>query len=249
MTTTRPPRRFLAAAAAAGIAAALSPWPAPAVPVPAATVSAGPLDAVSALVPSALVPSALVPSALVPSALAPSAPAARIAAASAGRATTAGVPAAPASGRPAASPPAGSAAAVRCVAGRYAAEAGAEVLRVNRLDLGPAGHPGAALGDVGAASALSLAWARSGQVQAGLPSRGTPAQLQQVCATGAWVSSVGSGPTAAVRLSPGDIDEGLFAALSPFAPSEGEQVEIDSFERADAYRTGLLGGLRGCRAG
>ena len=103
----------------------------------------------------------------------------------------------------------------------------------------------AALGDVGAASALSLAWARSGQVQARIPDSGVAAQLQQVCATGAWLTSVGSNPSA-VSLSPGDIDEGLFAALSPLAPGQIKDVEGSSFERADAYRKGLLGGLEEC---
>ena len=104
----------------------------------------------------------------------------------------------------------------------------------------------ASLGDVGAASALSLAWARSGQVQADVPSSGTAAQLQQVCATGAWLASVGSDDDAQVSLSPGDIDEGLFAALSTLAPSQGRQVESSSFERSAAYRTGLLGGIDEC---
>jgi predicted metalloprotease len=103
----------------------------------------------------------------------------------------------------------------------------------------------AALGDVGAASALSLAWARSGQVQAGIPDSGITAQLQQVCATGAWLASLGPNYSA-VSLSPGDIDEGLFAALSPLAPGQTKEVEGSSFERADAYRKGLLGGLEKC---
>jgi predicted metalloprotease len=105
------------------------------------------------------------------------------------------------------------------------------------------------LGDVGAASALSLAWARSGQVQAGIPDRGVAAQLQEVCATGAWLAAVGSGKDgtgSGVQLSPGDIDEGLFAALSPLAPGQDKEVEGSSFERADAYRKGLLGGLDQC---
>ena len=104
----------------------------------------------------------------------------------------------------------------------------------------------ATLGDVGAASALSMAWARAGQVQAGRPSSGVSAQLVQVCATGAWLASVGFDSSADVSLSPGDIDEGLFAVLSPLAPGEGEQVVTSSFERVDAYRAGLLGGLERC---
>ncbi len=105
------------------------------------------------------------------------------------------------------------------------------------------------LGDVAAASALSLAWARSGQVQAGIASSGVAAQLHQVCATGAWLASVGFDTSASFSLSPGDVDEGLFAVLSPLAPGEGEAVVSSSFERADAFRTGLLGGVGSCRAG
>jgi hypothetical protein len=70
--------------------------------------------------------------------------------------------------------------------------------------------------------------------------------LQQVCLTGAWLSSVGADRSADVSLSPGDIDEGLLAMLIPLTAGAGEEVRSSSFERADAYRTGLLGGLEDC---
>ena len=102
------------------------------------------------------------------------------------------------------------------------------------------------LGDVAAASVLALVWAQAGQEQAGVPTSGTGARLEQVCATGAWVAAVGSDPGSPVSLSPGDIDEALFAVLTPLAPSESEDVVSSSFERATAFRTGLLGGLDEC---
>jgi predicted metalloprotease len=103
-----------------------------------------------------------------------------------------------------------------------------------------------AVGDVAAASALSLAWARAAQVQTGLPSSGGRAWLQQVCLTGAWLATVGSGQGRTVSISPGDIDEGLLAMLSPLSRSQAQQVEHTSFERADAFRAGLLRGFHSC---
>jgi hypothetical protein len=102
------------------------------------------------------------------------------------------------------------------------------------------------VGDVAAASALSLSWARSGQLHAGLPSTGSQVQLQQVCFTGAWLSTLASDRSSRVTLSPGDIDEALFAVLTPLSPTQVGEVRSSSFERADAFRKGLLRGLAGC---
>jgi predicted metalloprotease len=102
------------------------------------------------------------------------------------------------------------------------------------------------IGDLGTATTLSLAWARSAQQQAGLPTTGTGADVQQVCLTGAWVASLAAQRNSQVSLSPGDIDEGLITVLSPLAPGESSEVRGTSFERADAYRTGLLRGLGAC---
>jgi predicted metalloprotease len=102
------------------------------------------------------------------------------------------------------------------------------------------------IGDLGTATTLSLAWARSAQQQAGLETTRTTAELQQVCLTGAWVAALAAQPDSQVSLSPGDIDEGLITVLSPLSPEETSEVRGTSFERADAYRTGLLRGLTAC---
>jgi predicted metalloprotease len=96
------------------------------------------------------------------------------------------------------------------------------------------------VGDVAAASALSLAWARAAQVQSGQRSTGSSAELQRVCLTGAWLSTLAPGHGAPVSVSPGDIDEGLLAVLSPLSPHQVAEVQHSSFERADSFRTGLL---------
>jgi hypothetical protein len=102
------------------------------------------------------------------------------------------------------------------------------------------------IGDLGTGTTLALAWARSAQEQAGLETTGTGAELQQVCLTGAWVAALAAQPDSQVSLSPGDIDEGLITVLSPLSPEETSEVRGTSFERAGAYRTGLLRGLGAC---
>jgi predicted metalloprotease len=102
------------------------------------------------------------------------------------------------------------------------------------------------IGDLAPGAALSLSWARAAQSQAGLETSGGEAELQQVCFTGAWVSSLASDPDLPFRLSPGDVDEVLLAVLSPLSPHQAREVLRSSFERADALRTGLLEGLSAC---
>jgi predicted metalloprotease len=102
-----------------------------------------------------------------------------------------------------------------------------------------------AIGDLATGAALSESWARAAQAQADLSTTGADAELQQVCFTGAWVSSIASSRSP-VQLSPGDIDEALFAVLSPLSTNEARAVQSTSFERADAFRAGLLNGLPDC---
>ena len=102
------------------------------------------------------------------------------------------------------------------------------------------------IGDLASGTALSLSWARAAQSQAGLETSGGEAELQQVCFTGAWLSSLASHPDLPFRLSPGDLDEVLISVLSPLSPHQTGEVLRSSFERADALRTGLLEGLAAC---
>jgi predicted metalloprotease len=104
----------------------------------------------------------------------------------------------------------------------------------------------AKIGDMATGTALSESWARAAQAQAGLPTTGLSAELQQVCLTGAWVGSIGADNNAKVQLSPGDIDEVLFTVLTPLASDQTSQVIGTTFERADALRTGILNGIGSC---
>ena len=103
----------------------------------------------------------------------------------------------------------------------------------------------AAIGDMATGTALSETWARAAQTQADLSTTGAASEVQQVCFTGAWVSAIASSRSP-VRLSPGDVDEALFTVLSPLSTDEADAVLSTSFERADAFRAGLLDGLPAC---
>jgi len=94
-------------------------------------------------------------------------------------------------------------------------------------------------------TALSETWARAAQTQADLSTTGAASEVQQVCFTGAWVSAIAASRSP-VRLSPGDVDEALFTVLSPLSMDEADAVQNTSFERADAFRAGLLDGLPAC---
>ncbi len=102
-----------------------------------------------------------------------------------------------------------------------------------------------AIGDLATGAALSESWARAAQAQADLSTTGADAELQQVCFTGAWVSSLASSRSP-VQLSPGDVDEALFTVLSPLSTNEAHAVQSTSFERTDAFRTGVLDGFAAC---
>jgi predicted metalloprotease len=101
------------------------------------------------------------------------------------------------------------------------------------------------IGDMATGAVLSDDWARAAQAQAGLPTSGVDAELQQVCFTGAWVLSIASS-SSPVHLSPGDIDEVLFTVLAPTSPNPTRDVKGTSFERTAALRRGLLSGLSAC---
>jgi predicted metalloprotease len=101
------------------------------------------------------------------------------------------------------------------------------------------------IGDMATGAVLSDGWARAAQSQAGLKTSGVDAELQRVCFTGSWVLSIASA-TSPVHLSPGDIDEVLFAVLTPTSPNQTREVKGTSFELTAALRRGLLGGLSAC---
>ena len=78
------------------------------------------------------------------------------------------------------------------------------------------------------------------------PTTGKPAQLEIDCLSGAWTNSLlERGPQAQLQLSPGDLDEAV-TTLLVFGRGD-DNDGASSFERIDAYRTAVLGGISACR--
>ena len=78
------------------------------------------------------------------------------------------------------------------------------------------------------------------------PTTGKPAQLEIDCLSGAWTNSLlERGPQAQLRLSPGDLDEAV-TTLLVFGRA-GDNNGASSFERIDAYRKAVIGGISACR--
>jgi predicted metalloprotease len=104
------------------------------------------------------------------------------------------------------------------------------------------------LGDTATGTILSDGWGRAAQTQAGRPTSGRRAGLQRDCYTGAWLSTIANGKEPLLQLSPGDLDEALTTIVaSSFRPGAEEQGSRGgAFERTDALRSGVLGGISAC---
>lgn len=93
--------------------------------------------------------------------------------------------------------------------------------------------------------------AYSDAIQNALHSKTTGEQraLRNDCLTGAWVASaVPPVPdTAVIQLSAGDLDEAIIMAIVRSDPATDTNVNGSAFEKIDAFRTGVLGGLNVCR--
>ncbi len=77
---------------------------------------------------------------------------------------------------------------------------------------------------------------------------GEPRALLNDCLTGAWVASTINPPEDAVLiLSAGDLDEAIVTAIARADESTDTNVNGSAFEKIDAFRTGVLGGLNVCR--
>ncbi len=106
-----------------------------------------------------------------------------------------------------------------------------------------------------------IGWAELVQDQIGSPLTGEPRALLNDCFTGAWVRDItpdaqgntprqgdrdGDGEPDTVTSSPGDLDEAIRMAI--LVGDRGANVDVvgSPFEKIDAFRTGVLGGLSAC---
>ncbi len=109
-----------------------------------------------------------------------------------------------------------------------------------------------------------IGWAEFVQDQETTGLAGEPRSLLSDCYTGAWVSDItpdannqtprggrddnNDGVPEGVVSSPGDLDEAIQMAI--LVGDEGANIDVvgSSFEKIDAFRTGVLGGLTACAA-
>jgi predicted metalloprotease len=72
--------------------------------------------------------------------------------------------------------------------------------------------------------------------------------LRNDCFSGAWAgaNAPSTGADSIVELSAGDLDEALVTLISHSDPTDGTDAEGVAFEKVEAFRTGVLGGLGAC---
>lgn len=106
-------------------------------------------------------------------------------------------------------------------------------------------------GDMSVGFLFSNAYSEA--VQAALRSTrtGEPRALFNDCLTGAWVAYIvppipDDGRLITLQLSAGDLDEAIVTAIGRSDVSSDTNIVGSAFERVDAFRTGVLGGLNVC---
>src|SRR6056297_624090 len=110
-------------------------------------------------------------------------------------------------------------------------------------------------GDFTVGYLLGSAWSEAVQDAVGTGASGEERALLNDCLTGAWVNTVVPVDfqlpqprleTREVRVSPGDLDEAIQTLLIVADIGSDDNVIGDAFEKIDAFRTGVLGGLDVC---
>jgi len=109
-------------------------------------------------------------------------------------------------------------------------------------------------GDMSIGYLISQAYSEIVQDLMGSKLKGEPRALLDDCLTGSWIHDdlpVSSSSTSAgdheVILTAGDLDEAIVTAIKRSDPTSDTNVEGSAFEKIDAFRTGVLGGLAACQ--
>ena len=101
----------------------------------------------------------------------------------------------------------------------------------------------AEIGDFALGLLLGNQWSQAAQTRAGLDTTGVAAEMQADCFVGVWTANLtlDDNPME-VWLSTGDLEEGISAFLLFSDPETG----ASAFQRFEAFKTGLLGGIGAC---
>ncbi len=112
------------------------------------------------------------------------------------------------------------------------------------------------LGDFSIGYLIGVAWSEAVQSSTGSQRSGEERELLNDCLTGAWVSTVLPEDTGflpqprpeerTVSASPGDLTEAIQTAILIGDSGSNDNVVGSAFEKIDAFRDGVLGGLAAC---
>ena len=103
-------------------------------------------------------------------------------------------------------------------------------------------------GDMSVGYLFSNAYSEAIQVALKTTTSGENRVLGNDCLTGAWVASIVPPSTnAKITLSAGDLDEAVSTAIALSDPTADTNKVGSAFEKVDAFRTGVLGGLAACQ--
>lgn len=108
------------------------------------------------------------------------------------------------------------------------------------------------LGDMSIGYLISDGFSENVQGLLGSKLAGEPRVLLDDCLTGAWAKDIVP-PVPTDRkdqtvLSAGDLDEAIVTAIQHSDPTADTNINGSAFEKVDAFRAGVLGGLQACQA-
>jgi predicted metalloprotease len=108
------------------------------------------------------------------------------------------------------------------------------------------------IGDFTLGYLVGNAWSDAVQVALGTGLAGEERALMNDCLTGAWTGDLIPDParqadgTQEVTISAGDLDEAVVVAVRVGDDGANDNVIGSAFEKIDAFRAGVLGGLDAC---
>jgi len=110
-------------------------------------------------------------------------------------------------------------------------------------------------GDFSVGYVLGWAWSEAVQLALETGLQGEPRELLNDCLTGAWVNTVvpvdfqlpqPRSEDRTVSVSAGDLDEAIQTVILQADLSSDDDILGSAFEKIDAFRQGVLGGLDAC---
>jgi predicted metalloprotease len=106
------------------------------------------------------------------------------------------------------------------------------------------------LGDMSIGYLISQGYSENVQGLLGSKLTGEPRALLDDCLTGAWIrDDLPPQPQGRpLYLSAGDLDEAIVTAITRGDPTSDTNINGSAFEKVDAFRSGVLGGMQSCQA-